>query len=257
MRMCISLFAMWLTLGAAAAGQTVSTGAVLVRVVGPDSVGIGGVMVVVSRQAVGFSRQSMTDPTGVARVGFLPPGIYQVAARRIGYRPAVVGSVPVSASAVTSVGLRLTPTQQTLDSLVVEAPAVTVDLERTEFGTTISSRELRLLPTPNDARNLVGFANGARPDQVFGGATAQANNYQLDGVAVNHPGIGGDLVQPSVTWIEEVQVRGLGAGAETEPKIWPHFWAPSPESERISRVCSPSRVSVGAPASVDGVAVTG
>src|SRR5512132_3067083 len=33
--------------------------------------------------------------------------------------------------------------------------------------------------------------------------------------------------------------------AETAPKIWPHFCAPSPESEMISRVCSASRVGLG------------
>src|SRR5512140_587987 len=46
--------------------------------------------------------------------------------------------------------------------------------------------------------------------------------------------------------------------AETAPKIWPHFCAPSPESETISRVCSASRVGLGgAGARVDvAVAVT-
>src|SRR6476619_202632 len=46
--------------------------------------------------------------------------------------------------------------------------------------------------------------------------------------------------------------------AEIAPKIWPHFCAPSPASETISRVCSASRVGMGgAGARVDvAVAVT-
>ncbi len=34
--------------------------------------------------------------------------------------------------------------------------------------------------------------------------------------------------------------------AETVPKIWPHFWAPSPESETISMVCSATSTKGGA-----------
>lgn len=196
------------------AAQAASTGAIQVRVLAGDSSAVSGAAVQLTRADVGVARDGLTDATGSARFGFLAPGVYRLSVRRIGYRPAVVGAVSVSAGAVTTVALALQATVQSLDSLVVDAPAVAVDVERTEFGTTISSRELRLLPTPNDARDLVGYANGARPDQVFGGATAQGNNYQLDGVAVNHPGIGGDLIQPAVSWIEEVQVRGIGAGAE-------------------------------------------
>ncbi|MFN0177493.1 MAG: carboxypeptidase regulatory-like domain-containing protein [Gemmatimonadales bacterium] len=195
-------------------GQIASTGAIQGKIVGQDSIPVAGAAVRADRAETGFVRETVTDAGGVFRLGFLAPGSYRVVVRRIGFRPAVLDRIAVTAGGVTSLTLGLTPTVQSLDSIVVDAPAVTIDVERTEFGTTISARELRLLPTPNDARNLVGFANGARPDQVFGGATAQANNYQLDGVAVNHPGIGGDLVQPSVSWIEEVQVRGLGAGAE-------------------------------------------
>ena len=195
-------------------GQAASTGAIQGRVLGADSLPIGEASVRAAHAEMGFAREVTTSGSGLFRVGFLVPGTYRLTIRRIGFRPVVVEQVAVTAGGVATLAVVLTGSVQGLDSIVVDAPAVTIEVERTEFGTTISSRELRLLPTPNEARNLVGFANGARPDQVFGGATAQANNYQLDGVAVNHPGVGGDLVQPSVSWIEEVQVRGLGAGAE-------------------------------------------
>lgn len=34
--------------------------------------------------------------------------------------------------------------------------------------------------------------------------------------------------------------------AETAPKIWPHFCAPSPGSETISMVCSRASITLGA-----------
>ncbi|HEV8148812.1 MAG TPA: carboxypeptidase regulatory-like domain-containing protein, partial [Gemmatimonadales bacterium] len=159
-------------------------------------------------------RQAVTDSQGAFRFGFLPPGRYRLAVRRIGYRPLSVSEVSVLAGRVEKLTLVLTATALALDSIVVRAAAVRLNTSDTEFGTRLTARELGLLPLPNDTRNLVAFTPGARPDQIWGAATAQANNYQLDGVAVNHPGLGGDFLQPAPSWIEEVEVKGLGAGAE-------------------------------------------
>ena len=58
------------------------------------------------------------------------------------------------------------------------------------------------------------FTPGGSNQQLWGGSTDQANDYQLDGVTVNSPGYGGSYLLPNVDWIEELQVKGLGAGAE-------------------------------------------
>jgi hypothetical protein len=204
----------WFGLARAAGGQVSSTGTIQGRVISPDSAGIGSVSVRVTRAGLGFGGEVLTDSTGTFRIAFLPPGEFRLSARRIGYRPSVFERVRVETGSITRLLVRLEPAARTLDSLVVSAPVLTIDPEGTEFGTALARRELALLPTPNEARDLVRFVTGARSDQVWGGATAQANNYQLDGVAVNHPGLGADLLQPAVSWIEEIQVRGLGAGAE-------------------------------------------
>ncbi len=194
--------------------QVVSTGAVDGRVTDSAGTPIAGASIRIARPDRGVAREVFTDSAGRFRIGSLVPGDYRLTARRIGYRAAVLEMIGVETGSVTHVALRLDAAIRALDSLVVTAPVVTIDPEGTEFGTAINARELARLPLPNDARDLVRFVNGARPDQIWGGATAQANNYQLDGVAVNHPGIGGDLLQPSTSWIQEIQVRGLGAGAE-------------------------------------------
>ncbi|HEV8612764.1 MAG TPA: TonB-dependent receptor, partial [Gemmatimonadales bacterium] len=170
---------------------------------------------ILAAQQDGFTRrQATTDSRGAFRLGFLPPGLYRLSVRRIGYRPLIVSEVSVRAGRAESMALVLTAAALALDSIVVQAAAVRINTSDTEFGTRLTNRELGLLPLPNDTRNLVAFTPGARPDQIWGAATAQANNYQLDGVAVNHPGLGGDFLQPAPSWIEEVEVKGLGAGAE-------------------------------------------
>lgn len=163
----------------------------------------------------GFTRrQIVAEGDGAFRFAFLPPGTYRLTVRRIGFRPVIVNDIVVRAGRVETLAVTLTEAARILDSLVVRAPAVRISTGDTEFGTRLTARELDLLPLPNDAKALVAFTAGARPDQIWGAATAQANNYQVDGVAVNHPGIGGDFLQPSTSWIEEIEVRGLGAGAE-------------------------------------------
>ena len=163
----------------------------------------------------GFTRrQATSDAKGSFRLAFLPPGLYRLTLRRIGYRPVIVREVTVRAGRVEALAVVLAVAALTLDSVVVQAAAVRINTSDTEFGTRLTTRELVLLPLPNDARDLVAFTPGARPSQIWGAATAQANNYQLDGVAVNHPGTGGDFLQPATSWIEEIEVKGLGAGAE-------------------------------------------
>ncbi len=208
------LTGMLLLIGPPAVAQVASTGTIQGRVTDLAGTPIGAASIRIARPDRGFAQELLTDSAGNFRIGFLVPGEFRLTGRRIGYRATVLDRVGVDAGSITRLVIRLEAAVRTLDSLVVTAPVVTIDPEGTEFGTAITARELSRLPLPNEARELVRFVNGARPDQVWGGATAQANNYQIDGVAVNHPGIGGDLLQPSPSWIEEIQVRGLGAGAE-------------------------------------------
>src|SRR5260221_470712 len=72
-----------------------------------------------------------------------------------------------------------------------------------------------VLPTARDASSLIALVPGARKDQLWGGAAGASNDYQMDGVSMNHPGRGGDFLSLSVDWIDALEVRGLGAGAES------------------------------------------
>ncbi|HKP30317.1 MAG TPA: carboxypeptidase-like regulatory domain-containing protein, partial [Gemmatimonadales bacterium] len=152
-------------------------------------------------------RRTETDRSGTFRIGFLAEGQYVLTVRRIGYRPAEPLLVTVQGGDPVRLTVPMEPVAVAIDSLVTSAPRVSITRTDTEFGTRLTARELAILPTFNDARLLVAFTPGARPDQIWGAASAQANQYQLDGITVNHPGVGGDFVQPSVTWIQDLEVR--------------------------------------------------
>jgi hypothetical protein len=137
-----------------------------------------------------------------------------MAARRLGFRPASHRNVNVESGRSTEMDLVLRDAPTALDSIVVGAPPNAIDRADTRVSTRIDEAELSALPHGYDFTSIIAFTPGARPDQVWGGATEQANSYLIDGVALNHPGVGGVLVALNPRWLEELEVTGLGAGAE-------------------------------------------
>jgi len=157
--------------------------------------------------------RATTDADGAWRIAPLEAGTYRIVVRRLGYRPSTQ-DVAVEAGRTTQVAFVLDAVPFTLDSLVVSAPASNISTTDAELGTKLTVSEISLLPSTFDVRQLIALTPGARPDQIWGGASAQANSYALDGTTINHPGLGGALLLPSSTWIETFEVRGLGAGAD-------------------------------------------
>jgi hypothetical protein len=184
------------------------------RVLSDEGTPVGAALIQAAHRA-GATQSTTSDGTGGFRLFQLAPGIYRVHVRRIGFQPVTLDSVTVEPGATRSVTIRMTQVPLAIDSLLVSAePVVTIDRTASEYRRVVSQRELALLPTANDVRSLIGFLPGVRPDQIWGAATAQANNYLLDGIPVNHPGLGGDLLQPNFTWVDRIEVKGLGTGAE-------------------------------------------
>jgi len=60
---------------------------------------------------------------------------------------------------------------------------------------------------------------GSQKEQLWGGAGGAANDYQLDGVSMNHPGTGGDFLGLSIDWIEALDVRGGVAAHPREHQV--------------------------------------
>ncbi len=159
-------------------------------------------------------RGTATDASGVARFVGLAAGVYRVRVESIGYRARSIDDVVVAAAEARAVEVELEEAPVELEGISVRADRIQIQRENTDFGTTVGSTALELLPVPYDPAELVALTPGARAEHVWGGANFQANSYQIDGLSANHPGLGGSLIEPSPLWVERVEVRGLGAGAE-------------------------------------------
>ncbi len=194
--------------------QTSQTGAVQARLSTRDGRALGEVTLRLQQADGSYPRAARSDARGDARFPFVQPGLYALEARLIGYRPLTISDVLVRATETTRLALTLEAAPTELSPVTVSASKVTINRTTTEFTSSLGARERERLPTARNTNDLIAFTPGARPGQIFGGSTNQANLYQLDGVTVNAPGTGGSFLLPSVDWLEDFKVIALGAGAE-------------------------------------------
>ena len=215
MKRTIGILLLILTTAAAAAvAQTDQTGVLQGRVTDTRGEPISGAVVLVTRIDGGYPKDAVTGGDGVFRLGFLPPGAYDVQVQAPGFMDQRAEAVRVSASGVTRIEIEMPPGEGFTEEVTVTAAVPLVETATTEQDLVLDQSQIELLPTDRSATDLVKLTPGATNQSVWGGSTDQANSYQLDGVSVNQPGFGGDFLLPNVDWIEELQVKGLGAGAE-------------------------------------------
>lgn len=167
-----------------------------------------------SRAAGDSVREALTDDRGAFRIAALPAGLYTVTVRRVGYREAQLPTVRVVDGQTVSLSVILTQAARQLSTIEVVTSPTQVDVSRPELTVSINRSFSALLPSAREASSLIAVVPGARKDQLWGGAPGISNDYQMDGVSMNHPGLGGDFLALSVDWIERVDVSGLGLGAE-------------------------------------------
>ena len=205
-----------ITLFAVAVGplSAQSTGSLTGHVRSDDATPVSGAVVTATRADGSIVRRDVSGIDGRFRLGLLPPGDYTLVARRLGFRPSSQAGIAVAAGQSTEIEIVLRDAPTALEPVVVGAAPNAIDREDTRFGTRIDEAELSALPLGYDFTSIIAFTPGARPDQVWGGATEQANSYVVDGVALNHPGVGGALIPLNPSWLEELEVTGLAAGAE-------------------------------------------
>jgi hypothetical protein len=196
------------------AQQHATTGDLAGIAITEDGKPVANASIRISRNDGSTPQSAITDAQGAFRVRGLTPALYQLSAKRIGLREAQLPSLKIVAGQTTEIRilLRSSPTQ--LSTVEVMVTPTSIDASTTELTKRLTVEDVKLVPMGRDATSLISLVPGATKGFVWGGAGDATNNYQLDGVSVNHPGIGGDFLSPSIDWIEALEVRGLGAGAE-------------------------------------------
>lgn len=213
MSRCLCALLCLLAIGASASDLHAQAEAVLLARVLGDGTALPGASVELLRGDE-LVRATAAAADGAVRWTGVPVGTYTVRVRAVGYQSQTLRNVALVAGESRILEIRLEPAPIELDALSVLANRLQIATDNTEFATTVDEVAIELLPLAHDPKQLVALTPGARAGHVWGGSNVQANNYQIDGLAANHPGLGGDLIEPSVNWIDRIEVRGLGAGAE-------------------------------------------
>lgn len=160
-------------------------------------------------------RSARSDAEGRFRIAGLSSGSYDLQVRRLGFRNGALNGIRITPGRVTDVRIVLTQSATQLSTITIVVSPTQVDVTSPALVQRFTAETAVLLPTARDAASLINLVPGARRGAVWGGAGDLANNFQLDGISVNHPGVGGDFLAPSIDWIEALEVRGLGASAES------------------------------------------
>ncbi|MBK9965773.1 MAG: TonB-dependent receptor plug domain-containing protein, partial [Holophagales bacterium] len=105
---------------------------------------------------------------------------------------------------------------------VVMAEAPLVSVVSNSVSTSFGGDYINKQAVPRNYYQVITTAPGVNADTgtsgsailAYGGTSESQNAFTLDGVNVADSGSGAHWVLPSIQWMEEIQVGGLGANAE-------------------------------------------
>ena len=189
-------------------------GLIVGTVAADDGRPVEGARITATRRDGSSGAEAAADARGAFRLASLPAGLYSLTIRQLGFRPASLAGVRVVAGDTVSVRVMLTRAPATLSTVVVIRSPASIDALSPEAPRRVERETALLLPTARDASSLIALVPGAKDGRLWGGAGAVTNDFKLDGVSMNHPGVGGDFLQLPRDWVETIEIRGIGANAE-------------------------------------------
>jgi len=173
--------------------------------------------VLVARKAT-----AVTDERGIYRFPSLPPGTYVIEADLSGFGKVHEDNVLINLAKALVIDITMQQARVSEEvSVTGEAPLVSV--ASNTVSTSFDTQFLDHQPLPRDYYALLAAAPGVTLDvnsasgssmNAYGSTTDSQNSFTLDGVNVADPASGEHWLLPSIQWMQEIQIGGLGANAE-------------------------------------------
>ncbi len=194
--------------------QSTTTGSIRGTVTDPNGDVMPGVTVrALSEALVSGQQAAVTSGAGVYRFPSLSVGDYVLEASMPGFQPVRQENIRVSLGQSLSIDLQLGDVTVS-EEIVVVADAVQVSTVDNNVGFNLGENFIERQPLGRDPTAMMNYAPGIQNDQAYGAPSTYQNAYNVDGVDVSDPELGSQWVLPSMDWVEEMQVAGLGADAE-------------------------------------------
>jgi hypothetical protein len=199
------------------------TGALIGTVKDANGGVLPGATVRVSSPAlIGGRRTLTTNENGQLRFPALPPGLYVLDIELAGFASSKEVDIPIGAGATIerTVLLRVAGV---VDSIVVEGRGSRVDARNSGFGTRVGPEDLTAIPVRRlSVYDWVKTAPGVSPTSPAGpsmlvsafGSGVDQNQFFIDGMNVSAPTNGVGRSDPSVDFVQELQIQSVGVSAE-------------------------------------------
>lgn len=167
---------------------------------------------------IGGERVAKTSENGSFRFPLLPPGLYAIAVDAPGY-PAKKTVELLSLGQTTQSNFKLVA--EATATVEVVSVAGVADTASVSVTSNLTSEVLENVPTGRDLTQVAALTPGVTVSDSTSGATVRAwgsdgagNAYTIDGLNVGDAKSGEKWVYANPDWFSQVQVGGLGAGAE-------------------------------------------
>ncbi len=190
-----------------------------------DSAGgvLPGVAVTVFSDAlVARKMTTYTDERGIYRFPSLPVGSYVIEADLAGFVKQVKEDVRIKLGGALAIDIVL-PQTKFKEEVTVSGEAPVVSVVSNTVATSFDTGYLDRQPLPRNYYSIIQSAPGVNVDYTassgsamlaYGGNGERQNAFTLDGLNVADSAAGQHWILPSIQWMQEIQVGGLGANAE-------------------------------------------
>ncbi|MCU0287087.1 MAG: TonB-dependent receptor [Acidobacteria bacterium] len=208
-----TFFAAMLFIAVVCFGQSVQTGAINGKVTDPEGGPLSGITVTLKSPALVVPQMTtITNNVGVYRYPALPPGLYEITFTLEGMNSVLRKDIIVSLGKSTTVDVEMSlKTQQ--ETVVVSGKAPTIDRQTTTKTANLDIQFLEYIPTLRTLGSYLNITPGATADSVHGGSVRDTS-YNLDGLNLSDPAVGGQGVSFGLDIMEEISVESGGLAAE-------------------------------------------
>lgn len=174
-----------------------------------------------SASSQGFKRTVSASDQGFFRVLQVPPGVYVISTSQTsGFAATRYENVQVTLGKTTQLNIQL-KTGSATAVVDVSGTDQAIDTSGSEISTSITARDIDLLPKGVNFTSALKAVPGTRPDPIAGGftvdgATNSENSFVIDGQEVTNyrnAGINGNNMVP-FQLVQELQVKSSGFDAE-------------------------------------------
>ena len=179
----------------------------------------GALLRVTSESLIGGARTVTTSENGRYRIPMLPPGRYTITVEAKGFPTRKVNEV-AELGKTTTVDIRMAPESAAVVEVVGQSgleemsSTLTRNFKAEDIENLPIKRDIAAIAALTPGINLT-VSSGARVSASgFGGDRDNANAYLINGINVVDSSAGQAWVQVNPDWFEEVQIGGVGAGAE-------------------------------------------